>query len=73
VALPEWQAAIDALMLVVDHGRPTMFARIDVMRARGAGTFASPRKLGLHVNSKLNDACQNLYMLIDCFGCILSR
>ena len=25
---PEWQAAIEALMLVVDLGGPTMFARI---------------------------------------------
>jgi hypothetical protein len=32
-ALPEWQAAIEALMLVVDLGGPTMFARIGVMRA----------------------------------------
>ena len=32
-AAPEWQAAIDALMLVVEHGGPTMFARIGVMRA----------------------------------------
>jgi hypothetical protein len=32
-ALPEWQAAIEALMLVVEHGGPTMFARIGVMRA----------------------------------------
>ncbi len=31
--LPEWQAAIEALMLVVEHGGPTMFARIGVMRA----------------------------------------
>ena len=31
--LPEWQAAIEALMLVVDRGGPTMFARIGVMRA----------------------------------------
>ena len=30
---PEWQAAIEALMLVVEHGGPTMFARIGVMRA----------------------------------------
>ena len=33
VALPEWQAAIEALILVVDLGGPTMFARIGVMRA----------------------------------------
>jgi hypothetical protein len=31
--LPEWQAAIEALMLVADLGGPTMFARIGVMRA----------------------------------------
>jgi hypothetical protein len=29
---PEWQAAIEALMPVVDLGGPTMFARIGVMR-----------------------------------------
>jgi hypothetical protein len=33
VALPEWQAAIEALMLVVERGGPTMFARIGMMRA----------------------------------------
>jgi hypothetical protein len=32
-ALPEWQAAIEALMLVVELGGLTMFARIGVMRA----------------------------------------
>jgi hypothetical protein len=32
-ALPEWQVAIEALMLVADRGGPTMFARIGVMRA----------------------------------------
>ena len=31
--LPEWQAAIEALMLVVELGGPTMMARIGVMRA----------------------------------------
>jgi hypothetical protein len=29
----EWQAAMQALMLVAEHDRPTMFARIGVMRA----------------------------------------
>jgi hypothetical protein len=29
----EWQAAMEALMLVVEHNGPTMFARIGVMRA----------------------------------------
>jgi hypothetical protein len=32
-ALSEWQAAIEALILVADLGGPTMFARIGVMRA----------------------------------------
>ena len=32
-ALPEWQAAIEALMLVADLGGPTMFARIGMMKA----------------------------------------
>jgi len=32
-ASAEWQAAIEALILVVEHGGPTMFARIGVMRA----------------------------------------
>ena len=31
VALPEWQAAIEALILVVELGGPTMFARTGVM------------------------------------------
>ncbi|WMT78872.1 hypothetical protein [Bradyrhizobium sp. Ash2021] len=31
--LPEWQSAIEALMLVVEHGGPAMFARVGVMRA----------------------------------------
>ncbi|WFU37745.1 hypothetical protein QA640_25120 [Bradyrhizobium sp. CB82] len=30
---PEWQAAMEALMLVVERGGPTMFARIGIMRA----------------------------------------
>ena len=28
-----WQAAMEALLLVADHGGPTMFARIGMMRA----------------------------------------
>ena len=31
--LPEWQAAIEALILVADLGGPTMFARIGMMKA----------------------------------------
>ncbi|WP_245284375.1 hypothetical protein [Bradyrhizobium sp. WSM2254] len=29
---PEWRAAMEALLLVVERGGPTMFARIGVMR-----------------------------------------
>lgn len=32
-AAPEWQAAMQALILVAEGGGPTMFARIEVMRA----------------------------------------
>ena len=32
-AAPEWQAAMEALILVAEGGGPTMFARIGVMRA----------------------------------------
>ncbi|WP_091894017.1 hypothetical protein [Bradyrhizobium sp. Rc2d] len=30
---PEWQAAMEALILVAEQGGPTMFARIRIMRA----------------------------------------
>jgi len=46
-ALPEWQAAIEALMLVADLNGPTMLARIRVMRALNRGhvrEFDSSRK-----------------------------
>jgi hypothetical protein len=46
-ALPEWQAAIEALMLVVEQNRPTMFARIGVMKALNRHVeriFSSERK-----------------------------
>jgi hypothetical protein len=32
-AAPEWQAAMEALILVATLGGPTMFARIGIMRA----------------------------------------
>ncbi len=43
---PEWQAAIEALMLVADLGGPTMFARIGVLRAlnRHHEQRAKPRR-----------------------------
>jgi hypothetical protein len=34
---PEWQAAIEALMLVVDLNGPSMFARIGVIKALNRG------------------------------------
>ncbi|WP_225707582.1 hypothetical protein [Bradyrhizobium cenepequi] len=34
---PEWQAAMEALMLVVELNGPTMFARIGIMRALNRG------------------------------------
>jgi len=36
-ASPEWQAAIEALILVADLNGPTMFARIGIMRALNRG------------------------------------
>jgi hypothetical protein len=33
----EWQAAAEALILVATSGRPTMFARIGIMRALNYG------------------------------------
>ncbi len=30
---PEWQAAMESLILVAEQGGPTMFARIGIMRA----------------------------------------
>lgn len=35
--LAEWQAAVEALLLVAEHGGPTMLARIGIMRALNAG------------------------------------
>lgn len=34
---PEWQAAAEALLLVVERGGPVMMARIGMMRALNAG------------------------------------
>jgi hypothetical protein len=44
----EWQAATEALLLVVEHDGPTMFARIGVMRA-----------LNRHVERVLNSDREN--------------
>jgi hypothetical protein len=53
---PEWQAAIEALMLVVELGGPTMFARIGVMQALNRGhlrEFNPSRKEHLWARRKL--------------------
>lgn len=34
---PEWQAAAEVLLLVVERGGPTMMARIGIMRALNFG------------------------------------
>jgi hypothetical protein len=34
---PEWQAAMQALLLVAEHDGPTMFARIGMLRALNHG------------------------------------
>jgi hypothetical protein len=34
---PEWRAAMETLLLVVERGGPTMMARIGIMRALKAG------------------------------------
>jgi hypothetical protein len=34
---PEWQAAMEALLLVVERDGPVMFARIGIVRALNAG------------------------------------
>jgi hypothetical protein len=43
----EWQAAMKAFLLVAEHGGPTMFARIGIMRALNRNVvreFNSSRK-----------------------------
>jgi hypothetical protein len=47
---PEWQAAMDALILVATLGGPTMFARIGMMRAlnRDIERVFDPSRKGAH-------------------------
>ena len=57
---PEWQAAMEALILVATSGGPTMFARIGVMQALNrhrVREFNSDREpsLGIPVTSTLQD------------------
>nr|WP_084801520.1 hypothetical protein [Bradyrhizobium sp. Ec3.3] len=39
---PEWQAAMEALILVAEKGGPTMLARIGIMRALNSGKKRGP-------------------------------
>jgi hypothetical protein len=34
---PEWQTALEVLLLIVEHGGPTMLPRIGIMRALNHG------------------------------------
>jgi hypothetical protein len=47
---PEWQTAMEALILVATHGGPTMFARIGIMRAlnRHAERVFNPDRRDTH-------------------------
>jgi hypothetical protein len=48
--IEEWQAAVEAMLLVVDHNGPTMMARIGVMRAlnRNVGRALDPSRKDTH-------------------------
>jgi hypothetical protein len=48
--LEEWQAAVEALLLVVEFGGPTMMARIGVLRA-----------LNRYVERKFNSSRKDTY------------
>jgi hypothetical protein len=41
---PEWQAAMEALILVAERNGPTMFARIGMMRALNHGKEPEARR-----------------------------
>ncbi|WP_347337441.1 hypothetical protein [Bradyrhizobium jicamae] len=47
---PEWQAAMEALILVAESGGPTMLVRIGVMRAlnRHVEQVFNPDRKGYH-------------------------
>jgi hypothetical protein len=62
----EWQAAMEALLLVAESGGPTMFARIGVMRALNAGKpshtscrAASPARLTRSFDESASKAAVN--------------
>ena len=62
---PEWQAAIEALMLVADLGGPTMFARIGVLRAlnRHHEQRAKPRRKRVRAYSMSDEKRSGLVTL----------
>ena len=51
---PEWQAVMEALILVAEQGGPTTFARIGIMRALNRG---KPKPEAGLVGSPVNNLC----------------
>ena len=43
---PEWQTAVRALILVANHGGPTMLARMGIMRALNRNVVREPVAAG---------------------------
>jgi hypothetical protein len=58
---PEWQAAIEAFILVADLNGPTMFARIGIMRAlnRGRAPASSIRRARIIIGAGENSRGTN--------------
>jgi cob(I)alamin adenosyltransferase len=56
----EWQAAMEALLLVAESGGPTMFARIGVMRAlnRHAEREFNPSRKDTRLKRELKPSCR---------------
>ena len=63
--LAEWQTAVEAMLLVVEHNGPTMMARIGVMRALNRGhlrEFDTSRKDTHWGKRKLTRALHRLHI-----------
>jgi hypothetical protein len=75
-ALTKWQAAIESLMLVVEHGGPTMFARIGILRAQNRGHVRelNPDSEDHHWGRRKSCAIDDPLMLnyLQVFACCLS-
>jgi hypothetical protein len=59
---PEWQTAIQVLMLVTESGGPTMMARIGMMQTLNVGKLTPPptgRKTSKKQNRRLNLPAKN--------------